>query len=795
MDTPCGAVEPQYMKKSASGGDPYSCLFQRILVLPNRPAPAGFRQHEVDAYWPTENTSSKRISKKRRASKSKKKIKNNATTTTVRKNNLVEEIQSWRKERDERKAAASTTTMVKQDKHSKTKATNIKRTSSEVTDGDKNHKRRPTPTAQTKKTTHRVPSRRVGKPLGKNNNTELCPKPSSITTPATANPPTPTATVLSAAASSSRTMSEIALNKLQAEAKAAQTTTSTSPQTYTRPIKPPPPPSHHVPVSPRAAKAAGKLAAAKLKRANTKTNIPPSMLPTIRAKVNTCAAKVNDLLEQHEQKHMSVPPSGAAQAAHVLDEIAQSVQGAIMIRDNPGMIVNMSRVVDIFVQVPSPKNEIVAPCLMALGSLCRRFAQMAEKNNNNSSSSSSSGGRSNGPQTNAEAPVYSMVGCKRLLELSIRCVVYLHDIVSKQTSNEALESGLPRLAASAHLLKGLAEYCTYKSNPPTPHELESRDLFVTGGGATILLALSQSKLKTSSRPARVALANFTNEDFSLLASPSFELQSGCQLKSDPLALNITTIASAALEVEMNKRNKQQRRSISASKKQKEQEKKNNPKLLLEERQQKLAQWLGSRGEQNAVDRESWKERDRQQKALLATKLESDKARYAKEKLDRAEQAETYRQNMLLKFTQQKALKMQREEASKAAEEAAERQKTEANQAKVESWLKKKRDTMRGERGKQLQNNRTTYRKNMKDLNRRKQQKFGNTNLAGTAGAGPSTDKGLIVPGSGFLAKRIGGSKLAKSKGGQHQHLYGGPAQSKVEDKAVLSFGITGHNFM
>ena len=102
--------------------------------------------------------------------------------------------------------------------------------------------------------------------------------------------------------------------------------------------------------------------------------------------------------------------------------------------------------------------------------------------------------------------------------------------------------------------------------------------------------------------------------------------------------------------------------------------------------------------------------------------------------------------------------------------------------------------MHGERGKQLQNNRTTYRKNMKDLNRRKQQKFGNTNLAGTAGAGPSTDKGLIVPGSGFLAKRIGGSKLAKNKGGQHQHLYGGPAPSKVEDKAVLSFGVTGHNF-
>ena len=572
MHTPCGAVEPQYMKRSASGGDPYSCLFQRILVLPNRPAPAGFRQHEVDAYWPTENTSSKRISKKRRASKSKKKIKNNATTTAVRKNNLVEEIQSWRKERDERKAAASTTTMVKQGKHSKTKATNIQRTSSEVTGGDKNHKRRPAPTAQTKKTTHRVPSRRVGKTLGKNNNTELCPKSSSINTPATAKLPTSTATVLSAAASSSRTMSEIALNKLQAEAKAAQKTTSTSPQTYTRPIKPPPPPSHHVPVSPRAAKAAGKLAAAKLKRANTKTNIPPSMLPTIRAKVNTCAAKVIDLLEQHEQKHMSVPPSGAAQAAHVLDEIAQSVQGAIMIRDNPGMIVNMSRVVDIFVQVPSPKNEIVAPCLMALGSLCRRFAQMSEKN--------------------AEAPVYSMVGCKRLLELSIRCVVYLHDIVSKQTSNEALESGLPRLAASAHLLKGLAELCTYTSNPPTPHELESRDLFVTGGGATILLALSQSKLKTSSRPARVALANFTNEDFSMLASPNFELQSGCQLKSDPLALNITTIASAALEVETNKRNKQQRRSISASKKQKEQEKKKQPKTAVGRTATKIGTMVG-----------------------------------------------------------------------------------------------------------------------------------------------------------------------------------------------------------
>jgi hypothetical protein len=41
MDANYGAVEPQYMQKSAVGGDPYSCLFQRILVLPNKPAPPG----------------------------------------------------------------------------------------------------------------------------------------------------------------------------------------------------------------------------------------------------------------------------------------------------------------------------------------------------------------------------------------------------------------------------------------------------------------------------------------------------------------------------------------------------------------------------------------------------------------------------------------------------------------------------------------------------------------------------------------------------------------------------------
>jgi hypothetical protein len=819
MDANYGAVEPQYMQKSAVGGDPYSCLFQRILVLPNKPAPPGFRQHEVNAYWPKENGSgingigSRRGPKKRKSSKTKKKKNDNPTATTSIKNNLTDEIQTWRKERDQRKAAAVASKSLnkadKQDKnrlqpkHQHEHSLNVKKKASEVAGGDANNKRRLTSNAFKKNTsgTHHVPSRIVGKPSEpvqrQRKQNSLEPPPESPCSPSntkpilapqqeakfteTANPVKPQIPKTTKP-SATALESEIALQKLEAEAKA-----SSKSKLLIKPAKPPSTSllNKNLPLSPRAAKTAEKLAAAKLTNRNSKANVPASMLPTIRAKVKKASLIINDLLEQHEKKNIRAPTLGAAQAVESLRDVSQSIQGAAIIRDDPNILNGMSKIVEIFVKIATPKNEVVAPCLMALSSICRRFTQMAEN------TAAKQLGSADSSPVNIPM-IYSMIGCKMLLQLSIKCALYLHDVVSQPESNEALESGVPRLAASAHLLKGLAEYCTFSSNPPTTRELQTRDLFVSGGGVHVLLALSQSNLKTSSRPARVALANFDMKDLAMLASPAFELQPDSLLKAESTTSKIRDIAVAALDLEINKRNERQRRGQIGLRIEKEKREENNPKRNLEERQQKLAQWLGKRGEQTTLERESWKERDRQQKALLIAKVESEKARYAKEKKERADAADKYRQDMLNKYAKQKDAASKRRAAIAEAEESAERQKEARNQAKVEEWLKKKRETMRAERERELKKQRAAYRKNMNDLKKRKNQSFGNSDFSDPNN---NTNGNLIVPGSGFFARKMGGSKLV-NKPGKNQKIFGnGNKQStSAPPDNVPSFGITGHNF-
>jgi chemotaxis protein histidine kinase CheA len=445
------------------------------------------------------------------------------------------------------------------------------------------------------------------------------------------------------------------------------------------------------------------------------------------------------------------------------------------------MIDSLSQMIDKFLKLDSSKNEIVTPSLMCLSSLCRRFSQIADV------------GQGSSAVASAGTPMLcSMVACQALLQLSIRCVVHLHDLVSKQPSNEALESGVPRLAASAHLLKGLAEYCTLTSDPPTPHELKSRDLFVVGGGATVLLALSQSNLKTTSRPARVALANFHMNDLELLASTDFQLQNTCQLTTDPLAATLSIVASRALKAEMSKRSKQQYRAQAILRKQADA--KEASKRTIEERQEKLEQWLGKRDEEQMESREKWKQRDQKQKAMLAAKLEADKERYAEDKQQRALAAEEYRQKMLLKYQEQKQAAREREAALAEAEDVAKQQKREEAESKVESWLKNKRETMREERGRQLQSHRVAHKKNMKNLRHINAKTFGNTDFS-------DPEARQIVPGSGYASQSIGGAKLVVrttregvGKGGsrKQQHLYGkGKTSAALKPGDSLSLGVMG----
>ena len=848
MDEKGGAVEPQYMKKSAVGGDPYACLFQRILVLPNRPPPPGFRQFEVDAYWPKDNnnnscnsSSSARISKKRRTSKSNKKKKINATVTTTNKNALVHEIQSWRKERDDRKEAATAKTKLLTNQANKQPANqnNSKHNSTAIkciSKGDNNMQRPPPPNKKNATIAHRVPSRRVGKTTVRKQfsqqqqheeeqqeqqldlvTSDLPSKPLNIIPNSlhvdTVKHTLPHTSVLAPTPTSVPTTQEIALEmalkNLQNEAKAANCTTSSA-KTKQSEIH-----ALHGKgslLSPRVAKPGLYR---KTPGLNSKTNVPSSMLPTIKTKVIKASLIISDILiQQQKEKQTSVPPSGAAQATEILHDIAQSVQGAAMIRDTPHLMSGLSQLVDAFVVMVSPKNEVVIPSLMALSSLCRRFAQITERMVAPQQPTTDQTDRNDSPNP----LVYALTGVKMLLQLSIRCVVHLHHVVlSKQSSNQAIETGVPRLAATTHLLKGLAEYCcSCTSNLPTEKELQKRHLFITGGGVVALLALSQSHLKTSSRPARVALAHFDTNDLVMLAAPEFQLQNDCQLKTDPLARQITDMASSALQVERDKRNQQQRRGQLGLRKQKDIRNKNNSQQELEQRQQKLAKWLGKRGEQNAVDRDTWKERDREQKALLAMKLESDKIRYAKEKLERSEAAEAYRKDMLVKFQEQKLKKRERAEAIAVAEEITAKKKEAATQAKVEGWLKKKHETMREQREQELNKNRVAHRKNMKHLRKRNNETYGHSdfsdpqerrNINGTTvkrkpvppsvgTRAPQSHSVVPASGSRLAARSVGGSKLLKRSagGGRHQKLYGAAKDEfyKAPSASPPNFGITGH---
>ena len=795
MDDTYGAVDVSYMKKAAALGDPFACLHQRILVLPNRPAPSGFRQFEVDAYWPKE-VSDSGSSKYSRSRTSKKRRSSSSTSTGPPANkssskSLANEVAASKKERKQQRQSSSSATS--------------KRTASQV-DGEKPATKRPSSKQrmealmskeemsasilQAKKrvvaaATHRVPSRRVGKTLGAASGTDM--KISSKSSKATSSTKSAGGGGGGGGGGAdcvtlpTKSAAEIALQKLQRESKAAAAAESGMHATPlllspTQPLQlpQPPPTQNNVPLSPRASKTASMLAS----KVVGKNSVPASMIPTLRAKVSRAYVVINETLS----RRISIPPSGASQAAQVLKEVADSVQGALVIREESGMIDSLSHIVDKFLKLDSSKNEIVTPSLMCLSSLCRRFSQLADLGHGSAAVASAEA---------AAAPptLCSMIACQALLQLSIRCVVHLHDLVSKQPSNEALESGVPRLAASAHLLKGLAEYCTLTSDPPTPRELKSRDMFVVGGGATVLLALSQSNLKTTSRPARVALANFDMKDLELIASTGFELEHTCQLTIDPLAATLSTMASGALKAEMSKRNKQKHRAQAILRKQSEA--KEASKRTLEERQEKLEQWLGKRDEEQLESREKWKQRDQKQKAMLAAKLEADKERYALDKQQRALAAEEYRQKMLLKYQEQKQAAREREAALAESEEMATQQKREEAESKVESWLKNKRETMREERGRQLQSHRTAHRKNMKNLRHINAKSFGNTDFSDPASR-------QVVPGSGYVAQSIGGAKLVvgrreggKAGGRKQQHLYGGKEKASKQGGDPLSFGVMG----
>ena len=69
-----GAVETRYMTESANQGNPYCCLYKRILVLPNRPAPSGFRLHEIMDYFQSGGLNSQTISKSRLKRQRKKTV-------------------------------------------------------------------------------------------------------------------------------------------------------------------------------------------------------------------------------------------------------------------------------------------------------------------------------------------------------------------------------------------------------------------------------------------------------------------------------------------------------------------------------------------------------------------------------------------------------------------------------------------------------------------------------------------------------------------------------------------------
>ena len=186
--------------------------------------------------------------------------------------------------------------------------------------------------------------------------------------------------------------------------------------------------------------------------------------------------------------------------------------------------------------------------------------------------------------------------------------------------------------------------------------------------------------------------------------------------------------------------------------------------------------------------------------MLAVKLESDKARYYKERQQRSILAEEYRKKMLDTFVSKKQEARERNAAQREEEEAAEEMKLKANEAKVEDWLKKKRETMKGERDRQLAVHRVSHRKNMKNLKHIKDKSFGNSDFSE-----PKEDKTR-----GYRAPSVGaGAKLVKRNGrggsGRQQTLYGknnpkppaNPRVRPVKDQfyapptAAPSFGISG----
>ncbi len=264
-------------------------------------------------------------------------------------------------------------------------------------------------------------------------------------------------------------------------------------------------------------------------------------------------------------------PSGAAQSARVLQEVSgDSAQGALAVAASAGLVTQLACICGRFAQYATT-HEVVAPSLLTLAHVCRRLAQQ----------------QSPQPQ---QRPAPALFNAPFLLRAAVHCAIQLSYAETLAAAEDAsggatmtttgsvvlgVEARITRLAATARLLKGLADWfcaaggsgAAFKSihrasksaptsssdgisSPKRPTTTlvapavaaagaeESRtaassggkDFFIAGGGATALLALSGSTLRAVARPARVALASTLDlVDLARMAQPTFELDAGCPL--------------------------------------------------------------------------------------------------------------------------------------------------------------------------------------------------------------------------------------------------------------------------
>jgi hypothetical protein len=562
-----GAVEPKYMLDSANHGDPYGCLYKRILVLPNRAAPSGFRLHEILSYF---HTVSAPLPPSRRTVKRKK-------------------VQGKKKQ-----------PVIKSDQSGSRNRT------SSLPSG---------PAASLAPPPDKSPASRV-------------PMDSASSMKTTSSPPKRPVNVADNGTAHRRQRL-----KAKHDASCEKVTRDTEKAELTKhptPIAEPPPPSQ-VPPSPRAVKTARSL------RGRNTGGITASLVSVMRAKVKKAALSIFS------------PDESKVHAATILRNIAETNEGAIAICTAKDLV---PALLDICESGPvlTGKSEpgVLELCLHTLTGVCNSCTRMQRSDHI----------------------------LQRFLQSAVKCTMLLV-CTSLQGGGELVGP----LAAVAILLNSLSDLSLSTG----------KEMFLRGGGVTILLALSNHDSKIVARPARRALAAYDETDFDELQSPSFQLLPSCPLMVGGGAAALARMASEALVVESAKRATRKKREL-ALVKQRSQQQARGPQRALAQRASKLEEWIEQRNLKFEVEKEAWKMREEEKRVLDKGSEKRRAQREMEERRLREIAAEEYSQRLHRKHKEQRIKRQETLESErKHAEEDYARKKKLSNE-KVKQWMERKKTT-------------------------------------------------------------------------------------------------------